>query len=153
MTSRLINDAFIPCVPMVMPSLMAMVLNSMGVPPAARIPDLTWTARSRRWKLHGIVSTHVLATPTMGRRSSCSEKPIPLRYERAAARSGPSRRMRLRLRGSGCMTAHDTGLPCPADAPPPAAHRYLDSTRRAHRLGGDGCHRTRNLGDRHRRRG
>ena len=30
-----------PSVPMVMPSLMAMVLNSMGVPPAARMPRAT----------------------------------------------------------------------------------------------------------------
>ena len=39
--SRLTSDAFMPSVPMVTPSLMAMVLNSMGVPPAARMPALT----------------------------------------------------------------------------------------------------------------
>ena len=43
-TSRLMSEAFMPSVPMVMPSLMAMVLNSMGVPPAARIPSFTLTA-------------------------------------------------------------------------------------------------------------
>ena len=41
MTSRLTSEAFMPSVPMVTPSLMAMVLNSIGVPPAARIPSLT----------------------------------------------------------------------------------------------------------------
>ena len=34
MTSRLTSDVFIPSVPIVMPSLIAMVLNSIGVPPA-----------------------------------------------------------------------------------------------------------------------
>ena len=46
-TSRLTSDAFMPSVPMLTPSLTATVLNSMGVPPAARIPSFTATARSR----------------------------------------------------------------------------------------------------------
>ena len=48
MTSRLTSEAFMPSVPMVTPSEMAMVLNSMGVPPAARMPSFTLTASSRR---------------------------------------------------------------------------------------------------------
>jgi hypothetical protein len=40
-TSRLISEARIPSVPMVMPSEMETVLNSSGVPPAARIPSRT----------------------------------------------------------------------------------------------------------------
>ena len=36
-----------PSVPMLTPSLTAIVLNSIGVPPAARMPSLTFTARSR----------------------------------------------------------------------------------------------------------
>ena len=71
-TSRLISEVFIPSVPMVMPSEIAIVLNSMGVPPAARTPSLTFSARRRRWKLQGIVSVHVLATPTIGRFSASS---------------------------------------------------------------------------------
>ncbi len=63
MSSRLTSDAFIPSVPMVTPSLIAMVLNSIGVPPAARTPRLTCSARRRRSRLHGIVSTQVLAMP------------------------------------------------------------------------------------------
>src|SRR6266540_4020170 len=36
-TSRLTSEAFIPSVPIVMPSEIDTVLNSMGVPPAAQI--------------------------------------------------------------------------------------------------------------------
>ena len=55
-TSRDTSDAFIPCVPMVTPSLTAMVLNSIGVPPAARTPSLTFSASARWFQLHGMVS-------------------------------------------------------------------------------------------------
>ena len=48
-TSRLTRDVFIPSVFIVMPSEIETVLNSIGVPPAARMPSLTCTARSRRW--------------------------------------------------------------------------------------------------------
>ena len=41
------SDAFMPSVPMLTPSDTAIVLNSIGVPPAARMPSLTFTARSR----------------------------------------------------------------------------------------------------------
>ena len=46
-TSRDINDAFIPSVPIDIPSEIAMVLTSIGVPPASRIPDITCCANSR----------------------------------------------------------------------------------------------------------
>ena len=78
-TSRETSDVFMPSVPMVMPSLMAMVLNSIGVPPASRTPRATCSASSRRLKLHGIVPIHVLAMPTMGRSMSRSVKPIAFR--------------------------------------------------------------------------
>ena len=64
--SRLTSDAFIPWVPIVIPSEIAIVLSSIGVPPAARMPSLTLAPSARRWKLHGIVSIHVLATATSG---------------------------------------------------------------------------------------
>ena len=48
MTSRLTSDAFMPSVPIDTPSLTETVLNSIGVPPAARIPSFTDSA-SRRW--------------------------------------------------------------------------------------------------------
>ena len=48
-----------PLVPIVIPSEIAIVLSSIGVPPAARMPSLTLAASARRWKLHGIVSIQV----------------------------------------------------------------------------------------------
>ena len=69
-TSRLTSEVFIPSVPIVIPSETATVLNSIGVPPAARTPSFTRSARRRRWKLHGIVSVHVLAMPMIGRARS-----------------------------------------------------------------------------------
>ena len=48
MISRLTSDARMPGEPMVMPSDTDTVLNSIGVPPASRMPAFTCTARSRR---------------------------------------------------------------------------------------------------------
>ena len=78
-----------PSVPMVTPSLMAMVLNSIGVPPAARTPSFTCSASSRRLKLHGMVSIQVLAMPMIGFFRSSSVKPMALSMARAGARSRP----------------------------------------------------------------
>src|SRR5215210_1980600 len=89
-TSRETSDVFIPDVPIVIPSEIAIVLNSIGVPPAARIPSFTLAARARSPKLHGIVSVQVDATPLIGFAIASASKPIPWRYERAAARAGPS---------------------------------------------------------------
>ena len=75
MTSREMREAFMPSVPMVMPSWMVTVLNSMGVPPASRMPCLTALAMSRRWKLQGPISVQVLAMPMMGLPRSSFEKP------------------------------------------------------------------------------
>lgn len=47
-TSRLTSEDFIPSVPIDTPSLTEIVLNSIGVPPAARMPAFTCSA-SRRW--------------------------------------------------------------------------------------------------------
>ena len=90
-----------PSVPIDTPSLTAIVLNSMGVPPAARMPSLTDSA-SRRWlRLQGIVSIQVVATPTIGWARSSSVNPTALSIARAPARSGPSVRAWLcRLPGS-----------------------------------------------------
>ena len=100
MTSRLTSDAFMPSVPMVTPSLMAMVLNSMGVPPAARTPSFTRAARRRRLRLQGMVSIQVLAMPMMGRDRSSSVYPTALSMARAPARVRPSVMTRLRPLGS-----------------------------------------------------
>ena len=101
MTSRLTSEAFIPSVPMEMPSETATVLNSMGVPPAARTPSLTLAESRRRWKLHGITSIQVLAMPTSGRSRSSSVNPTALNMARDGARSGPWVMVRLcRFSGS-----------------------------------------------------
>ena len=78
-----------PSVPIVMPSEMAIVLNSMGFAPAARMPAFSGAARSRRPKLHGMVSVQTLETPTNGLSMSALVSPIACRNERAAARSRP----------------------------------------------------------------
>ncbi len=65
-SSRETSDARIPAVPMVIPSEIAIVFSSIGVPPAARMPSLTFAASTRLLKLHGIVSIHECATPTIG---------------------------------------------------------------------------------------
>ena len=70
--SRETRLVFMPCVPIVIPSEIAIVLNSIGVPPAALMPSLTCLASARRWKLHGIVSIHVFATPMIGFASASS---------------------------------------------------------------------------------
>ena len=72
MSSRDTSEVFIRGVPIVIPSEIAMVLNSIGVPPAARMPSLTFAASARRWMLHGIVSIHVEATPMIGLARSSS---------------------------------------------------------------------------------
>ena len=90
MTSRLIKEAFIPSVPIEMPSETAIVLYSIGVPPASRMPALTRSERRRRWELQGMTSIHVLATPTSGRARSSSVNPTALSIARAGARLGPS---------------------------------------------------------------
>src|SRR4029079_9317625 len=89
-TSRLTSDARMPADPIVIPSEMETVLNSIGVPPAARMPFFTSSASSRRWKLHGPISIHVFATPMSGRRRSSGENPDARSIARAGARLGPS---------------------------------------------------------------
>ena len=77
-----------PSVPMAMPSVTVMVLNSMGVPPAARIPSFTFTARARWFQLQGVISIQQWATPTSGLARSSSVNPTALKYARAAGTVG-----------------------------------------------------------------
>jgi hypothetical protein len=79
-----------PSLPMVMPSDIETVLNSIGVPPASRTPCLICSARCRRWKLQGPISVQVFATPMMGLLRSASEKPMAFSMARAGARLAPS---------------------------------------------------------------
>ncbi len=55
------------------PSEIAIVFSSIGVPPAARMPSLTFAASTRLLKLQGIVSIHECATPTIGLARSSAE--------------------------------------------------------------------------------
>ena len=90
-----------PSVPIETPSETAIVLNSIGVPPASRMPRLTCCASARWLRLHGIVSIQLVATPTSGRARSSSVKPLPFSIARAGARSAPSVSAALwRLAGS-----------------------------------------------------
>src|SRR5689334_22760522 len=88
-TSREIRLVRMPSVPMVTPSEIAIVLNSIGVPPASRTPRFTSSASSRWFRLHGIVSIHVVTTPMLGLARSSSVNPTPLSIDRAPARPGP----------------------------------------------------------------
>ncbi len=74
-TSRLTSEAFMPSVPIAIPSVTEIVLNSMGVPPAARMPSFTFSAIFRWFELHGVSSIQQWATPTSGRDRSSSVKP------------------------------------------------------------------------------
>ena len=76
MTSRLTSDAFIPSLPMVMPSEMAIVLNSIALAPALRMPAFNGIASSRSPKLQGMVSVQQLETPTNGFWMSSALRPI-----------------------------------------------------------------------------
>ena len=101
MTSREMSEARMPSVPIDTPSETEMVLNSIGVPPAARTPRLTSRASSRWLRLQGMVSIQVVATPISGLARSSSLKPVPRSIARAGARSGPSVSAALRrLAGS-----------------------------------------------------
>ena len=104
-TSRLISEAFIPSVPIEMPSETAMVLYSMGVPPAALMPAFTRSDKRRRWKLQGMTSIQVLATPMIGRDRSSSVNPTAFNIARAGARSGPASNSRLRSFNSFDITS------------------------------------------------
>src|SRR5262245_41938711 len=97
------SEAFIPSVPIAMPSVTEIVLNSIGVPPLARMPSAAFWASLRWLLLHGVSSIQQCATPTSGRDRSSSVKPTARKYERAAARSAPSSSARLLCRGSNAM--------------------------------------------------
>src|SRR5262245_31125929 len=103
MISRLTREVFIPSVPVVMPSLIATVLTSSGVPPAAAMPSATRAARARCVKLHGIVPIQQCAIPICGRDRVSSVKPAAFISARATTRSEPSSSARLCLRGSTVM--------------------------------------------------
>ena len=100
-SSRLTSDAFIPSVPIEIPSLTVRTPNSNGVPAADFTPALTRSASLSRCTLHGVMSDAVFATPMNGCSNSLSPTPTALSIARAAARSAPSATILLR-----CLTSN-----------------------------------------------
>ena len=127
-----------PVVPIETPSETEIVLNSIGVPPAARMPSLTCFASTRWLRLHGIVSIQVVATPTSGFARSSSVKPTAFSIARAGARStAVGQGGAAALGGIGGLRSRRS---CMAWAPPAAmakgqdiAHRRLAGAERARR--------------------
>ena len=115
MISRLTSDARMPSWPIEMPSDTAMVVNSIGNPPAARTPSFDRLASRSSGMLQGVTSFHDDATATWGLSQSSSVMPIARSIARAGARSGPSVTSRLR----GLMS---TGV-SPSSRPWPAGYR------------------------------
>ncbi len=87
MTSRDTSEARMPSWPIEMPSLTAIVLNSIGNPPAARTPSLDRLASRSSGMLHGVTSFHDEHTPTWGLSQSSSVMPTARSMARAGARS------------------------------------------------------------------
>ena len=99
MTSRLTSDARMPSWPIEMPSLTAIVTNSIGKPSAARTPSLARFASRSSGMLHGVTSFQLDATPICGLSQSASVMPTARSMARAGARSIPS--VTSALRGFG----------------------------------------------------
>src|SRR5436189_135460 len=72
MTSRLTSEARMPSWPIEMPSLTAIVTNSMGKPSAARTPSFARFASRSSGMLHGVTSFQLDATPICGFSQSAS---------------------------------------------------------------------------------
>ena len=89
-TSRLTSDARIPSWPIEMPSDTAMVLNSIGKPPAECTPSFACLASRSSGMLHGVTSFHDDATPTCVRSQSPSLMPMARSIARAGAFWNPS---------------------------------------------------------------
>ena len=96
-TSRLTSEARIPSWPMEMPSLTAMVMNSMGNPPASRTPTLARLARRSSGMLHGVTSFQLRGHTIWGLSQSSSVIPMARNMARAGARVVPSVTSWLRI--------------------------------------------------------
>jgi hypothetical protein len=96
MISRLTSEPRMPSWPIEMPSLIAIVTNSIGKPPASRTPSLHRLARRSRGMLQGVTSFQLEATPTWGLSQSLSVMPMARSMARAPARCIPSVTSRLR---------------------------------------------------------
>src|SRR3546814_4206743 len=73
MTSRDTSDACMPSWPIEIPSLTAMVMNSIGNPPASRTPSFDFLASRSSGMLQGVTSFHDEHTPTWRSEEHTSE--------------------------------------------------------------------------------
>ena len=89
-TSRLTSDAFIPSVPIEIPSLTVIVPNMNGTAFAAHTPSFTLSARRVRWTLQGVTSEARFPIATNGLLISSSVSPTALSMALAGALCGPS---------------------------------------------------------------
>ena len=79
-----------PSWPIEIPSLTAMVLNTIGKPPAAVTPALQRVASASSGRLQGVTSFHDEAMPTWALSKSSSVMPTARSMARAGARLSPS---------------------------------------------------------------
>ena len=86
MSSRLGRLIFMPAWLMAMPSHTAMVSNSKGTPPAARISSLMRSATARRWQWPGTMSVYEEQTAMKGLPMSSRFMPVAKSRERWGAR-------------------------------------------------------------------
>jgi len=96
MISRDGNEPRMPSWPIEIPSLIAIVTNSSGYPPASRTPSFARFARRSSGMLHGVTSFQLDATPTCALPQSASVMPTARSMARAPALSMPSVTSRLR---------------------------------------------------------
>ena len=89
MRSRVTREYFMPTWPMAMPSHTAMAGNSIGVPPAMRMPALTASATLSRFMWPGTISLYEHTTPMSGRSNSSRVRPRAYRRLRLGARPTP----------------------------------------------------------------
>ena len=90
MISRDTSEARMPSWPIEMPSLTAIVTNSIGKPPASRMPAFARFANRSSGMLQGVTSFQLDATPTCALPQSASVMPTARSIARAGARSMPS---------------------------------------------------------------
>src|SRR5579863_8473256 len=126
-----------PC-PIAMPSSTAIVLNSRGMAPAARIASATTWPTSRRCTCPGTNSVKLLATATMGLPMSSRATPVARSSARAPAMLRPCVTVRdliagMTPPGAGYSQAFEAfSVPVPSRPPlPPAQARRIRAARNA----------------------
>jgi hypothetical protein len=97
--SRLGSEYSMPPWPMAMPSSMAMVLNSLAMPPAFSISRATSWPRLCRWTWPGTNWVKLLAMAMMGLPKSASSMPVARHSARAPAILRPWVEVRERYAG------------------------------------------------------